>query len=402
MQNNIKQGLKDGIPIALGYFSVSFTFGMLAVNHGMKPFHAVLISLLNLTSAGQFAGLNVILAGSSLVEMALTQLVINMRYALMSLSLSQKFARSVHTGHRLAIAYGITDEIFAVASSKKGKVGQWYMYGLISLPVVGWVSGTLGGAVASTIMPEFIRSALGVALYGMLMRYKIAFNFPFFDQKNLLHAHSHFAFSGWISHMLYSGLALLVQPYLLSNTQKKYSRLLIANLICSFGMLLSFTAQGYKAVSIGFSTLSIFIAIAFAYTFITDAKKLPRKFAARPWAMAGLLLNVLSAAGPLFLAYMMATKNINHHSYLASVYYFLHFQYSGWFFFGSMALLVHNLPESVGSLKKYFYIFVITVIPTFFLSVLCLINVSKIHPSNIPQLSTPTSNILPVLPGIKS
>ena len=106
MQNNIKQGLKDGIPIALGYFSVSFTFGMLAVNHGMKPFHAVLISLLNLTSAGQFAGLNVILAGSSLVEMALTQLVINMRYALMSLSLSQKFARSVHTGHRLAIAYG--------------------------------------------------------------------------------------------------------------------------------------------------------------------------------------------------------------------------------------------------------------------------------------------------------
>ena len=156
MQNNIKQGLKDGIPIALGYFSVSFTFGMLAVNHGMKPFHAVLISLLNLTSAGQFAGLNVILAGSSLVEMALTQLVINMRYALMSLSLSQKFARSVHTGHRLAIAYGITDEIFAVASSKKGKVGQWYMYGLIFLPVVGWVSGTLGGAV-------------GVALYGMFV-----------------------------------------------------------------------------------------------------------------------------------------------------------------------------------------------------------------------------------------
>ena len=93
------------------------------------------------------------------MEMALTQLVINMRYALMSLSLSQKFARSVHTGHRLAIAYDITDEIFAVASSKKGKVGQWYMYGLIFLPVVGWVSGTLGGAVASTIMPEFIRSA---------------------------------------------------------------------------------------------------------------------------------------------------------------------------------------------------------------------------------------------------
>ena len=95
MHNNLKEGMKDGIPIALGYFSVSFTFGMLAVNSGMSPLHAVLISLFNLTSAGQFAGLHVILAGSSLLEMALTQLVINMRYALMSLSLSQKLAPCV-------------------------------------------------------------------------------------------------------------------------------------------------------------------------------------------------------------------------------------------------------------------------------------------------------------------
>lgn len=99
------EGLKDGIPIALGYFSVSFTFGMLAVNNGISPFHAVLISLLNLTSAGQFAGLTVILSGASLFEMALTQLVINIRYGLMSLALSQKFAPSVKTRHRLLIAY---------------------------------------------------------------------------------------------------------------------------------------------------------------------------------------------------------------------------------------------------------------------------------------------------------
>lgn len=126
MQNNIKQGLKDGIPIALGYFSVSFTFGMLAVNHGMKPFHAVLISLLNLTSAGQFAGLNVILAGSSLVEMALTQLVINMRYALMSLSLSQKFARSV-----------IPDTDWRLLMVSRMKFLRWQV-----LKKEKWVSGT--------------------------------------------------------------------------------------------------------------------------------------------------------------------------------------------------------------------------------------------------------------------
>jgi|GEM_PF-327689 len=146
MHNNIKEGLKDGIPIALGYFSVSFTFGMLAVNSGMAPLHAVLISLFNLTSAGQFAGLNVILSGASLLEMALTQLVINMRYALMSLSLSQKFDSCVKTRHRLLIAYGNTDEIFAVASSKRGSVGQYYMYGLILLPVLGWCEYSRAGS----------------------------------------------------------------------------------------------------------------------------------------------------------------------------------------------------------------------------------------------------------------
>lgn len=169
IHDGFKEGLKDGIPIAIGYFSVSFTFGMLAVNNGISPFHAVLISLLNLTSAGQFAGLTVILSGASLLEMALTQLVINIRYALMSLALSQKFAPSVKTRHRMLIAYGNTDEIFAVASSKSGMVGRFFMYGLILLPVVGWVGGTLTGAVASTILPAAVRSALGVALYGMFI-----------------------------------------------------------------------------------------------------------------------------------------------------------------------------------------------------------------------------------------
>ena len=135
----------------------------------MSPFHAVLISLLNLTSAGQFAGLTVIVSGASLLEMALTQLVINIRYALMSVSLSQKLDSSVKTFQRMLIAYGNTDEIFAVASSKPGSVGSRYMYGLIFLPVLGWVGGTLTGAVASTLLPAAVISALGVALYGMFI-----------------------------------------------------------------------------------------------------------------------------------------------------------------------------------------------------------------------------------------
>lgn len=169
IHNKIQRGIRDGIPIAVGYFLVSFTFGMMAVQSGISPFHAVLISLLNLTSAGQFAGLTVIVSNASLMEMALTQLVVNIRYALMSVSLSQKLDDSVKMRSRLLIAYGNTDEIFAVASSKPGTVGAKYLYGLILLPVLGWVGGTLAGAVASTLLPGTVISALGVALYGMFI-----------------------------------------------------------------------------------------------------------------------------------------------------------------------------------------------------------------------------------------
>lgn len=169
IHNKMQRGIRDGNPIAVGYFSVSFTFGMMAVQSGISPFHAVLISLLNLTSAGQFAGLTVIVSNASLMEMALTQLVVNIRYALMSVSLSQKLDDSVKMRSRLLIAYGNTDEIFAVASSKPGTVGAKYLYGLILLPVLGWVGGTLAGAVASTLLPGTVISALGVALYGMFI-----------------------------------------------------------------------------------------------------------------------------------------------------------------------------------------------------------------------------------------
>lgn len=167
---DFKNGLKNGIPIALGYLSVSFTFGLQAVNGGMNWWQAVLISLTNVTSAGQFAGLDIMTAGAGLwFEMACTQFIINIRYSLMSLSLSQKTDPSIRGIHRFLIAFGITDEIFAVAMGSPNDVSNTYMYGLICLPVLGWCSGTLLGAAAGQLLPEIIRSALNIAIYGMFI-----------------------------------------------------------------------------------------------------------------------------------------------------------------------------------------------------------------------------------------
>ncbi len=163
------RGLADGIPIALGYLSVSFGFGITAVNRGLSPLAAVLISLTNLTSAGQVAGLEIIVALGTLWEMALAQLTINLRYFLMSLSLSQKLDKRFTLPHRLLTSFGITDEIFGVASSQKEPLRPIYMYGLILLPFIGWSLGTLLGAVAGNILPDSIKFALGIAIYGMFV-----------------------------------------------------------------------------------------------------------------------------------------------------------------------------------------------------------------------------------------
>lgn len=169
MNKQFTDGVRDGLPIGVGYFSVSFSFGILAVAGGLSPFHAGLISLTNLTSAGQFAGLTVITAGASLLEMALTQLIINLRYALMSLSLSQKLGPGVGTGKRCLIAFANTDEIFAVAMGRADPLTPLYMAGLALLPILGWTGGTLTGALASQVLPASVRSALGLALYGMFI-----------------------------------------------------------------------------------------------------------------------------------------------------------------------------------------------------------------------------------------
>ena len=169
MNNAFLRGIRHGIPIALGYLSVSFTFGMKAVGDGMTPLQALLISATNLTSAGQFAALPLMTGGASLIEMALTQLVINLRYALMSLSLGQRLDGTMNTLSRLLFSFANTDEIFAVASSQPEKVGRKYLFGLILTPYFGWTAGTLLGAVAGTLLPEFFRSALGIAIYGMFL-----------------------------------------------------------------------------------------------------------------------------------------------------------------------------------------------------------------------------------------
>ncbi len=168
-QMNFKRGIQDGIPIGLGYFAVSFTFGMMAVSGGLTAWQAVLISLTNLTSAGQFAGLGIIVAGGSMWEMALTQLVINLRYCLMSFSLSQKLENNISTGHRLAVAFGVTDEIFGVSASQEGRLSPWYNYGVMSMAIPGWTLGTLVGAVLGNVLPGFLVSALNVAIYGMFL-----------------------------------------------------------------------------------------------------------------------------------------------------------------------------------------------------------------------------------------
>ncbi len=171
MKNTIGfiDGVKDGVPIALGYLSVSFTFGITAVNMGIPPITAILISLTNVTSAGQVAGIGIIATHGGFAEMALAQLIINMRYALMSLSLSQKLDEKYTLFHRIVTSFCVTDEVFAVASGKSGDIPARYMYGLITLPYLFWSGGTAVGAFLGSILPDMIKSALGIAIYGMFI-----------------------------------------------------------------------------------------------------------------------------------------------------------------------------------------------------------------------------------------
>lgn len=167
--NKFTKGIADGMPICLGYLSVAFAFGIFAVESGLSVFEAVLVSMTNVTSAGQLAAVPIMVTGGTLLELAVSQIVINLRYALMSVSLSQKLGESIRLPDRFLISFVNTDEVFAVASEKTGTVGRKYMYGLILMPYLGWSIGTLIGAAAGNILPAAVVSALGIAIYGMFV-----------------------------------------------------------------------------------------------------------------------------------------------------------------------------------------------------------------------------------------
>ncbi len=168
MGNKFTKGFTDGIPIGLGYLSVSIGVGITAVEKGLSVISALLISMTNLTSAGEIAGISVIAAAGTLLEMALIQLVINLRYSLMGISLSQKLDGSFSVPHRLLISSFITDEIFAAASSYES-INVKYMYGIAIVPYIGWSLGTFIGAASGSVLPSGVNEALGLAIYGMFI-----------------------------------------------------------------------------------------------------------------------------------------------------------------------------------------------------------------------------------------
>lgn len=212
-----------------------------------------------------------------------------------------------------------------------------------------------------------------VAFLGFVLRYKIAFYLPFIEQKHVLHSHSHFAFSGWITQTL---MVLLVYFLSLKNGEniiKKYRWLLYANLITSYGMLVCFIIQGYAFFSISFSTLSIFVSYFFAVKFWKDLNRIKEKQLSHLWFKSALTFGALSSIGAFGLAFMMATKMNDQNWYLVSIYFYLHFQYNGWFLFAGMGLLADKLESIVTaqkSLRYAFLLFCFACIPAYLLSVL--------------------------------
>jgi len=212
-----------------------------------------------------------------------------------------------------------------------------------------------------------------VAIYGVMMRYKIGFEFPYLEQANLQHAHSHFAFYGWVTHTLMTLMIAYLEKNNWTNQSKYYAQLLLANLVCSYGMLASFTFWGYNIVSISFSTLTILVSFLFTIAFINDVKRYLKESTVAKWLIAALVFNLIAALGTFALAYMMATKNLPQHLYLASVYFYLHFHYNGWFFFATLGLGHLYFQDAIPSYKddkKVFWMFVLSCLPAYFLSAL--------------------------------
>ena len=214
-----------------------------------------------------------------------------------------------------------------------------------------------------------------ISILGVVLRYKIAFPLHFIDQKKLLHGHSHFAFSGWITQTIMVLLFYTLSKYLHENLFTRYKLFLWVNLITAYGMLIAFPIQGYGFVSISFSTLSVLNGFVFTIYFWKDLNRTKLKLPSFLWYKAALIFNVISSVGAFSLAYLMATKNANQTSYLLSVYGYLHFQYNGWFFFACMGLFISKIEDIKGYAKQInlvFWLFSLACIPAYLLSALWL------------------------------
>ena len=214
-----------------------------------------------------------------------------------------------------------------------------------------------------------------ISILGVVLRYKIAFPLHFIDQKGLLHGHSHFAFSGWITQTIMVLLIYTISKYQHEKLFNRYKLFLWVNLIAAYGMLIAFPIQGYGFVSISFSTLSILNGFVFTIQIWKDLNSTKLKLPSFLWYKAALIFNVISSVGAFSLAYLMATKNANQTSYLLSVYGYLHFQYNGWFFFACMGLFVSKIEVIKGYAKQInivFWLFSLACIPAYLLSALWL------------------------------
>lgn len=213
-----------------------------------------------------------------------------------------------------------------------------------------------------------------VAVLGVVMRYKIGFEFPFFNQKSLQHAHSHFAFSGWVTLLIMVLMVHIIRKQLSDKSLRNYNRLFLAFLVVSYGSLISFVAQGYGPVSITLSVVSILLSFLFAINYFRSIRGL-KEVKAKKWFIAALIFSVLSTLGTFYLSYMMATKDVNQHAYLASVYWYLHFQYNGYFFFALAGFFVNYLQKMnalPSSINLIFWLFALSCFPGYGLSVLWL------------------------------
>ena len=221
-----------------------------------------------------------------------------------------------------------------------------------------------------------------VSVLGLVLRYKIVFSLPFVDQKNLLHSHSHFAFAGWVTQTLMVLLVYYLSVRLGEQIFARYRLLLYANLLTSYSLLVSFILQGYAFYSISFSTLSILVFFFFVINFWKDLNRIREKTLSQLWFRWALIFGAISALGPFSLAYLMSEKMADQNWYLSSVYYYLHFQYNGWFLFAGLGLLTDQLELLKISAKKInyaFYLFCGACIPAYFLSVLWLPFVGSIY-----------------------